>query len=293
MSKRILIIGTGLVVGKMMQVLDKEIGASVLAKATDYFLEKPETTNWAEFDMVVVACSLEKTRQVVQLIPDDKKVLDMSPTYRQEAGWSYGMKEIWAGTMHYWLRRHGRIANPGCMATAAQLIMRPMLWDNDGPLDDYDDVYLDTIIGYSAGGNKMVSKHMQSVLPICETVTSLDKEHPQIEEIKAQLRFNGSIVMTPKIGNFYSGIRMQLYVPGSNRDRLIKLYQKHYKGTNIVVDETTPKKIEGDHWANMKGACIHVYNQGAGSLVVCTMDNLVKGATESAMDNIKAMLHLE
>jgi N-acetyl-gamma-glutamyl-phosphate reductase len=123
-----------------------------------------------------------------------------------------------------------------------------------------------------------------------EAVFSLDREHRHIPEIKRHAGLRGPVVFNPKIARAPRGIRMQVPLFGLARDTALGVLRDAYAGTSIVVDPGCPSRIPVDEWAHRQGACLRVFEQPEGCLVVCTLDNLGKGAVDSAADNIALML---
>jgi N-acetyl-gamma-glutamylphosphate reductase len=98
------------------------------------------------------------------------------------------------------------------------------------------------------------------------------------------------VAFSPKIARVARGIRMQVPLFGVGRETALKVYQDAYAGTKVQVDESLPSRIPVDEWAFREGACLRVFDQPSGCLVVCTLDNLGKGAVDSAFDNVVLML---
>lgn len=97
-------------------------------------------------------------------------------------------------------------------------------------------------------------------------------------------------MFTPKVASVPQGIRMQVALFEVTRDEALSVYRKTYAGTNITVDDSCPSRLPVDEWAGKHGACVRVYQQADGCLVVATMDNMGKGSIDSAMDNIALMI---
>lgn len=181
------------------------------------------------------------------------------------------------------------MANPGCFATAAILALEPLT--RAGLLDQATALYLDAVGGYSTGGTAMESKILAGELP-AETVYALAREHRHVPEIRQFTGMRGPLWFTPKVASFKRGIRMQVPLVGVDRAAVIEAYQAAYAGTEIVVDEAIPSKLSAAEWANRPGACLRVLPRPDGCIVVCVLDNLGKGAADSAFDNLALMLGL-
>lgn len=237
-------------------------------------------------DLVILCVQDFQSATIVDLIPPDIKILDVSPTFRCDPTWTYGLLDISVKSL---FRSSNKIANPGCFATAAILLIKPLIqYDIISPDSD---LYLDAVGGYTTGGSKLIDESNQDVLAP-EMEYGLTREHRHISEIKTHCGLTGNICFTPKIANFPRGIRMQIFIPNSNRDHLLQQYTNYYINPEIIIDMTTPSKIRSDEWAYKEGACIRIYQQGSGCLVICLLDNMGKGAIDTAMNNMSLILSL-
>jgi N-acetyl-gamma-glutamyl-phosphate reductase len=289
--KTVAIIGARGVVSTMLQAKladDPEIVVAVVETSLFMLAPNPRMA-LAGADLVVVCTEEALSREVVAKIDPDMAILDISPAFRCDSEWVYGMSTL-MGTNQL-INGAKRVANPGCMATAAILILQPLV--EEELVGTFDPLYLDAMIGYSAGGRKMIAKYQAGVAmkkPPFEIMTSLVEAHPHVGEIKHVTGLRGDVVLAPKIGTYFSGIRMSIMVPRTYAPFLLGMYNFAYAGTDIVVENDNPKKICADEMEGKPGAIIRVYQHGESCLVVCTMDNLFKGAVDTAYENIGLML---
>jgi N-acetyl-gamma-glutamyl-phosphate reductase len=278
------VVGRGLVGKRLIEEMAKHTWVNTASNNFVIASVAPESIHWLGCGDLVVLCtdgmkSADLVAKIDPLIP----VLDMSPTFRGHVDWVYGTPNV--HKTRGWSKM--RVANPGCMATAAILMLEPLV--ELCMIDIRASYYLDTVIGYSAGGMKMVKKY-EGFDPPTEHIGTLAKTHLHVPEIKYATGITGDVVLAPKVANFFSGIRMQVLIPLVKREDLLEAYEYIYNGTNITVDRSVPNKILGDEWANKSGACIRVFQHGESCLVVCTMDNLKLGAVDNAIANMKWML---
>jgi N-acetyl-gamma-glutamyl-phosphate reductase len=239
----------------------------------------------AASDIAVLATTDFASERVVAGLPAHVRVLDVSPAFRLHADWVYGLPEL-PGTVER-TRDAFRVANPGCFATAALLVLSPLV--RAGLLAPHAPLYLDGTGGYSAGGGKMIESAAQGMLETCATY-SLSREHRHIAEISRHSRYEGPLWFSPKIGNYERGVRMQIPLADVDRDAALAILAQAYAGTAIRVDNAVPSRIAADIWANRQGAGIWLIPQPGGTLAVCALDNLLKGAVDSAVCNLDVML---
>lgn len=235
-------------------------------------------------DVCVLAVQDFASPVILGLLDPGTRVLDISPAFRTHPQWVYGLPEL-PGQAQRIAQAH-RVANPGCFATAAILAVAPLvsaqLLDRGAPL------YLDGVGGYSTGGVRMEAQAEAGTLSP-ESVYSLTKPHRHLEEIRQFTGLEGPIWFTPKIAAFRQGIRLQLPVP-AERDVVFNALEAAYAGTAVQVDAATPSHLPANEWAGRPGACLRVFPAAGGCLVVATLDNLGKGAVDSAQDNLQLML---
>lgn len=236
-------------------------------------------------DLVVLAVQDFASPDIVAQLPDHIRILDVSPAFRTSPGWVYGLPEL-PGQRERIASAH-RVANPGCFATAAILALAPLT--QAGLLASTTALYLDGVGGYSAGGSKMESKALAGDLP-AESVYGLAAEHRHIAEIKQLANLAGPVWFTPKIANFKQGLRLQIPLVGLDRAAVLEAWSAAYANSAIKVDTTVPTRLSANEWARKPGACLRAIPQEGGCLAVCSMDNLGKGAVDSALDNLRLML---
>ncbi|KWU23443.1 hypothetical protein [Burkholderia cenocepacia] len=291
--KSICVIGERGTVSQALRVrLDETPGVRVKALATEaarQLLREGEAHDIYEADLVVLATDGFSSPDIFERIPRSIRVLDVSPSFRQDRFWEYGLPEIGGNREHTAVAP--RVANPGCFATSAILLLSPLL--RAGLLSPSDALYLDGVGGYTTGGARLVEQADRGDLPP-EAVYSLSSEHRHIAEIRAHAGIEPStpVWFTPKIGNFPRGIRMQIPLRGVGRREVLVTFNETYNGTAVKVEHVTPPRLAGDAWANRPGACLYAQEMQGGTLAICVLDNLGKGAVDSALENIQLMLGL-
>lgn len=285
-KKRVTIVGERGTVSQLLRARlaqDQTIDVRVISTANALVAS---TLPGSEKADLLVLCVLDfASPKLVGKLSSDARVLDVSPEFRTASGWVYGLAEL-PGQAEA-IRSARLVANPGCFATAATLAIAPLvrakLLSPDAPL------YLDAVGGYTTGGAALVEKEASGELP-AESVFSLTRPHRHIEEIRKYAGLTGPVWFTPKVARFPRGIRLQVPLFGVDPAQALSAFQNEYRATDIVVETTLPSKIVGNEWAERPGACLRVFPQTEGCLVVCQMDNLGKGAVDSAYQNIKLML---
>ena len=230
------------------------------------------------------------------------RVIDASTAHRTAAGWVYGFAEL-ASAQADAVRKAMRVTNPGCYATGAIALLRPLVDAGLVPRDF--PVALPSVSGYSGGGRTMIEAYESGVAPPFE-VYWLVLKHKHIPEIMRYTGLSRRPILIPSVGNFRQGMLIQLplhldQLPGkpSAKD-LHQALATHYAGSEwVTVEPATPDgKLDAIALRDTDRMELRVFaNDGASdgfqqAVVVARLDNLGKGASGAAVQNLKLMLGL-
>lgn len=224
-------------------------------------------------------------------LPENLRIVDLSTDYRIEDGtheFVYGLPELNRKRI---VRGARRVANPGCFATAIQLALLPLA--KAGMLGD--EVHVTAITGSTGAGAKPgATTHFSwrnDNVSVYKPFT-----HQHLAEINQTLKtlqpdFEGTVNFLPLRGNFSRGILATVYLDcGKELGELTKLYEDYYDDHNFtfVTDKTPDLKDV----VNTNKCIIQLQRIGNKLLVTSVIDNLLKGASGTAVHNMNLLFGL-
>ena len=230
------------------------------------------------------------------------KIIDASTAHRTAPGWVFGFPELVAGQQQA-IVNAWRVANPGCYATGAIALLRPLI---DAGLIARDlALTLPAVSGYSGGGRSMIEAYESGLAPAFE-LYSLGLQHKHIPEIMRYSGLTRRPLFIPSVGNFKQGMLVQLplhldLLPGKPTVQdLHDALAKHYQASQWVTVEPAGAdgKLDAQALRDTNKMELRVFANHGGqdgashAVLVARLDNLGKGASGAAVQNLKLMLGL-
>lgn len=223
-------------------------------------------------------------------VPENLKLIDLSTDYRKESSehdFVYGLPELNKAR----ISKAHRIANPGCFATAIQMALLPLAASNK--LNS--EIHVNAITGSTGAG---VKPSATSHFSWRENNISVYKafEHQHLGEIRQSLvslqkGFGKDINFIPVRGNFTRGIFASIYLDYSDsQENAEKLFNDFYKDHPFVV--VTDKNPDLKQVVNTNKCVVYVEKHGNKLLIISCIDNLLKGASGQAVQNMNLIFGL-
>jgi N-acetyl-gamma-glutamyl-phosphate reductase len=230
------------------------------------------------------------------------RVIDASSAHRTEPGWTYGFPELTQGQAAQ-IAQAKRVTNPGCYPTGALGLLRPLVQAGLIP-DDYP-ISIHAVSGYSGGGRAGVEKYEggQAAGASAFQVYGLQLAHKHTPEIQLHAGLAERPIFVPAYGAFRQGIvltvpiALRLLAPGVDGVALHACLERHYAGAAHVrvlplhessaLESLDPQVLNGTNDMHLSVSL----NQETGQvLLAAVFDNLGKGASGAAVQNLNLML---
>ncbi len=266
---------------------------------------RAELLNGAE--LVILCLPDEAAREAVRLIANPAvKVIDASTAHRTAAGWTYGFPEMAKGQRAA-IAAATRVANPGCYATSAIALLRPLVSGGLVPADW--PVTINAVSGYSGGGRAMIAEfedsHAANFTRVPYRVYATDLDHKHVPEMQANIGLVERPLFAPAVGRYAQGMiveaPLQLWaLPGAPSPADIHAALASAYAGERFVEVASPEEAravstldpEGLNGTNRLRLFVFASADGRQARLAALLDNLGKGAAGAAVQNLNIMLGL-
>ena len=253
---------------------------------------------FAEADVAFLCLPDDAAREAVSLVDDAKTVLiDTSTAHRVSPGWVYGFPEL-AGQREK-IAGANRIANPGCHASGFIALVAPLV--SAGLLSPDARLSCFSLTGYSGGGKKMIAEYedeSNAARLSAPRIYGLSQTHKHLPEMQLIPGLKHAPLFAPIVSSFYAGMAVTVELPaellaGTAADA-VELYRAVYRGP--IVRYTGAADADGllsaGALAGRDDMEISVFGNDERILLVSRFDNLGKGASGAAIQNMNIALGL-
>lgn len=258
----------------------------------------------AEVDVVILClpddAAKESVAMAASLGAKAPRMLDASTAHRVAPDWVYGFAEMAPGHAQS-IAQASHVSNPGCYPTGAIALLRPLI--DAGLLPADYPIAIHAISGYSGGGKSMIEAYEAGKAPAFE-LYGLSLAHKHVAEMTQYSGLQRKPVFVPSVGDFRQGmlvtisLHTDLMQGEPTRLQLEQVLAKRYAASPRVrvvpVIESDSFKLEPEALNDTDALELRVYGNDREhqALLVARLDNLGKGASGAAVQNLQLMLGL-
>jgi len=257
-------------------------------------------------DVAILCLPDEASKEAVSMLSGNNRVrvIDTSTAFRVDPAWAYGFAEMDKAQADR-IRSARHVANPGCYPTGAIGLIRPLR--AAGILPDGYPVSVNAVSGYTGGGKQLIGQmedpSREDAISANNFLYGLTLKHKHVPEMKVHGRLDRAPLFSPSVGRFAQGMIVQVPLfledlnGGATIEGIHKALAEHYAGQDIVsvvpLEESKAlPRVDAEELVNTDRMKLFVFGTPGGAHVnlVALLDNLGKGASGAAVQNMDLML---
>lgn len=255
-------------------------------------------------DISILCLPDDASKEAVSMVSGNNKVriIDTSTAFRIHPDWAYGFAEMDKDQAEK-VRSARFVANPGCYPTGAIALIRPLR--AAGILPDGYPVSVNAVSGYTGGGKQMIAQmedqSREDAISANNFLYGLTLKHKHVPEMKSHGLLDRAPLFSPSVGRFPQGMIVQVPLfaanlkDGPTAETVHAALNQHYAGQDIVKvvpleESKSIARIDAEELADQDIMKLHVFGNAEHINLVAVLDNLGKGASGAAVQNMELML---
>jgi N-acetyl-gamma-glutamyl-phosphate reductase len=257
-------------------------------------------------DIAILCLPDDASREAVGMLAGNNRVrvIDTSTAYRIDPSWAYGFAELDKAQPDK-IRAARHVANPGCYPTGAIGLIRPLR--SAGILPDGYPVTVNAVSGYTGGGKQMIAQmedpSRADAISTNNFLYGLPLKHKHVPEMTIHGLLDQAPLFSPSVGRFAQGMIVQVplfldhLTEGTTLEGIHAALAAHYAGQDIVTvvpleESAKLPRVEAEELVDTDRMKLFVFGTPGGAHVnlVAVLDNLGKGASGAAVQNMDLML---
>lgn len=238
---------------------------------------------------------------VKEIVPEatglDTRMIDASTAHRVDPDWAFGFPELDAD-LRARIEGARAVSNPGCYSTGAIALIAPLI--GAGLIAPDTLLTINAVSGYTGGGKALIGEYEDGAAPD-HFVYGLGQTHKHVPEIMVRTGLAARPVFSPSVGSFAQGMAVQVplhVTPGTGLGQLHAALADHYADAGFVRvveagsygSRVVPTALNG---TNRMELSVHGDADSGCAVLIAVLDNLGKGASGAAVQNLNIMLGLD
>lgn len=254
---------------------------------------------YAEAEVAILCLPDDAAKEIVAACDSagvKTRIIDASTAHRVAKGWTFGFPELTKGQRQA-IAGASRVSNPGCWSTCAIALLRPLV--DAGIVAPDAPLAISGVSGYSGGGKAMIEEFETGAVN-GSFLYGTSQAHKHLPEIALYGQLTRAPVFVPSVGQYAQGmaVAVEMQLPAGNAGRAEAALRAHYanEGFVTVVDaaqhqpRVMPQALNG---TNRMELSVQGNPETGATVLVAVLDNLGKGASGAAVQNLNLMLGLE